>query len=335
MKRNIRTILSLVLVICLCASLCGGVFAAAGEQHDNEFGNPDENSYTDSFYRVVVVEDQKDKLIPDHTTAAAGATVTIKVVEGVSASEIIVLDKGKKPVKVTKVDDTTYTFKMPASDVTVDGVLEDLRLNTTDHMAYIQGYPDGTFRPAGSLTRAEAATIFYRLLLDTTITKNISFSDVEAGKWYETAIKTLASKGVITGYTDGTFKPNKDVTRAEFCAMASRFFALETSTLKFTDVPTNFWGYRYIASVVAKGWMTDAEVAYNPNGAITRAEVVGIVNRMLDRSADEDYLEKADENLKTFTDVTKTDSFYLDVMEAANGHDYEKTVRGESWTALK
>lgn len=336
MKRNIRTILSLVLVICLCASLCGGVFAAAGEQHNNEFGNPVESpSYSDPAYRVIVADGQKDKIIPDRTTATAGTLVTIKVAEGVSASEITVLDKNGKPVTLTKVNDTTYTFKMPACDVNVDGLSEDLRLNTTDHMAYIQGYPNGTFKPTGSLTRAEAATIFYRLLLDTTITKNIAFSDVQAGAWYETAVKTLASKGVITGYTDGTFKPTKAVTRAEFCAMASRFFALEEGTVKFTDVPTTFWGYKYIASVVAKGWMTDAEVAYNPNGAITRAEVVGIVNRMLGRSADASYLAKGDKDLTTFTDVTETDSFYLDVMEAANGHDYKKTTTGETWTALK
>lgn len=337
MKRNIRTILSLVLVICLCASLCVSVFADAGEQHNPEFGNPSTPSvgYTEPLYRVIVAEGQKDKIIPDRTLAPAGAKITLKVEEGVSASDITVLDKNGKPVTLTKVDETTYTFQMPASDVDVDGSVEDLRLNTTDHSAYIQGYPDGTFKPGGSLTRAEAATIFYRLLLDTTMTKNISFSDVASGKWYETAVKTLASKGVITGYTDGTFKPDKSVSRAEFCAMASRFFALETTTLKFTDVPTDYWGYRYIASVVAKGWMTDAAVAYNPNGAITRAEVVGIVNRMLGRSADESYLETAGAALKTFTDVKKTDSFYLDVMEAANGHDYTKKADSETWTALK
>lgn len=124
------------------------------------------------------------------------------------------------------------------------------------------------------------------------MTKNVQFSDVPAGKWYETAVKTLASKGVITGYTDGTFKPTKSVTRAEFCAMASRFFSLKEGSVKFTDVPTTFWGYKYIASVVARGYLDDVEGAYEPNGAITRAEVVSIVNRMLSRSADSAYLAK-------------------------------------------
>ena len=200
---------------------------------------------------------------------------------------------------------------------------------------WITGYPDGTFKPNGNLTRAEAATIFYRLLLDQTMTKNVQFSDVPAGKWYETAVKTLASKGVITGYTDGTFKPTKSVTRAEFCAMASRFFSLKEGSVKFTDVPTTFWGYKYIASVVARGYLDDVEGAYEPNGAITRAEVVSIVNRMLSRSADSAYLAKGDEGLKTFTDVAETDACYLNVMEAANGHDYTKSGKTETWKNLK
>lgn len=334
MKRTIRTILSLVLVICLCASLCVSVFADPGEQHDNEFGNPTPD-YSETTYRVIVAKELKGKVISSHTTATEGTLVTLTIEEGVTVLEISVLDQNDKAVKLTQVDESTYTFRMPASDVNVEGTVEDLRLNMTDHMAYIEGYPDGTFRPYGSLTRAEAATIFYRLLLDKTITKDISFSDVPSGAWYETAVKTLASKGVITGYPDGTFKPNGTVSRAEFCAMAARFFALKTTTLKYTDVPTDFWGYKYIASVVARGWMTDAEVAYKPNEAITRAEVVGIVNRMLERSADESYLKTAGEELKTFTDVAETDSFYLDVMEAANGHDYEKVKDDEIWTALK
>ena len=105
--------------------------------------------------------------------------------------------------------------------------------------------------------------------------------------------------------------------------------------MKFTDVPTTFWGYKYIASVVARGYLDDAETAYDPNGAITRAEVVSIVNRMLSRSADTAYLAKGDEGLKTFTDVAETDACYLDVMEAANGHDYTKSGKTETWKNLK
>ena len=340
MKHHFRAFLALILVVCLFAGIGGAVCAVdagdgSGTQYDPEFTLDDGGGYSEPVYRVIVEEGQKDQLKPDRSTAAAGSTVTIKVADGVTADDIKVVDKNGKPVEIKKIDDNTYTFVMPASDVNVSGTVEDLRLNDTDHFAYITGYPDGTFKPNGNLTRAEAATIFYRLLLDQTMTKNVQFSDVPAGKWYETAVKTLASKGVITGYTDGTFKPTKSVTRAEFCAMASRFFSLKEGSVKFTDVPTTFWGYKYIASVVARGYLDDVEGAYEPNGAITRAEVVSIVNRMLSRSADSAYLAKGGEGLKTFTDVAETDACYLNVMEAANGHDYTKSGKTETWKNLK
>lgn len=341
MKHTFRHILALVLAICLFAALGTSALAAnetgsGSEQYDDTMGNPSTPSSGGiPSYRVIVDDAQKDQIKPDRSSASAGTTVTIKVTEGVSVDDIQVVGKDGKTVELTKVNDTTYTFKMPACDVNVSGAVIDLRLNTTDHFAYIQGYPDGTFQPGGSLTRAEAATIFYRLLLDTSMTKSVSFSDVKSGSWYETAVKTLASKGVLTGYPNGTFQPNASVTRAEFCAMASRFFALEKGTVKFTDVPETFWGYKYIASVVAKGWLADSEVAYNPNGAISRAEVVSIVNRMLGRSADAAFLAKGADGLKSFTDVKTGDACYLDVMEAANGHDYRTGSTGETWTGLK
>ena len=105
--------------------------------------------------------------------------------------------------------------------------------------------------------------------------------------------------------------------------------------MKFTDVPTTFWGYPYIASVVAKGWLTDSATAYQPNGAISRAEVVSIVNKMLGRSADAAFLAKGADGLKAFTDVKADDSCYLDVMEAANAHDYKTSGTNEIWTGLK
>lgn len=340
-----KKMLSRVLVLMLAMTMALGMTVYAvdttpssgAQEGTGSSGTLTETPVTPSApsYRVIVDDAQKDLLKPDRSTASAGTTVTIKVAEGVSVDDIQVIDKNGKTIELTKVNDTTYTFKMPACDVNVSGTVIDLRLNTTDHFAYIQGYPDGTFQPDGSLTRAEAATIFYRLLLDTSVTKSVTFSDVKVGTWYETAVKVLASKGVIAGYPDGTFKPNASVTRAEFCAMASRFFALEEGTVKFTDVPTTFWGYPYIASVVAKGWLTDSEAAYNPNGAISRAEVVSIVNRMLGRSADAAFLAKGADGLKSFSDVKASDACYLDVMEAANAHDYKTSGTNETWTGLK
>ena len=332
-RNHMKKLLSPILVIALAMAMVLGMMgtalaASTGSGYDPSSGSGTltETPFTPSVptYRVIVDDAQKDQLKPDRTAASAGTTVTIKVAANVSADAIHVLGKDGKAVELTKVNDTTYTFKMPACDVNVSGAVIDLRLNTTDHFAYIQGYPDGTFQPSGGLTRAEAATIFYRLLLDTSLTKSVTFSDVKAGSWYENAVKVLASKGVIAGYPDGSFKPNASVTRAEFCAMASRFFALEEGTVKFTDVPTTFWGYPYIASVVAKGWLTDSG-----------AEVVSIVNKMLGRSADAAFLAKGADGLKAFTDVKADDSCYLDVMEAANAHDYKTSGTNEIWTGLK
>lgn len=337
MKHTLRRILALALAICLFAALGASALAAdGGEQFNDSFGPPSTPSGGGTpSYRVIVDERQKDQLKPDRSTASAGSTVTIKAADGVTADDIKVVDKNGKEVELTKVDESTYTFVMPRSDVNVSGTTGDLRLNAEDHFAYIAGYPDGTFKPNGSLTRAEAATIFYRLLLDQTAAKSVTFKDVASGSWYETAVRTLAGKGVIAGYPDGTFKPNASVTRAEFCAMASRFFSLKEGSVKFTDVPASFWGYGYIASVIARGYLDDSETAYNPNGAITRAEVVSMVNRMLSRSADEAFVTKGAENLKRFTDVKEEDACYLDVMEAANAHDFTVSNKAEVWKNLK
>ena len=230
--------------------------------------------------------------------------------------------------------------KKPDIDVITVYPTIDMILNTTDHNAYIKGYPDGTVRPDGRITRAEVATILDRLMKDQVKARfdskpTVNFSDVSSGAWYYDAVQMCAKAGIVAGYPDGSFKPNASVTRAEFCAMASRFFTLEEGTVKFTDVPTTFWGYPYIASVVAKGWLTDSEAAYNPNGAISRAEVVSIVNKMLGRSADAAFLAKGADGLKAFTDVKADDSCYLDVMEAANAHDYKTSGTNETWTGLK
>lgn len=335
MKQKFRTLVSLMLVVCLFAAFGSAACAAGGSQNYPSFGNPTTTTTPSSpVYRVIVEEGQKDQILPDRSSAAAGVTVTVKLAEGVSASEIRMTDKDGNPIDFKQVDESTYTFVMPAKDVYVSGTLSDLRLNADDHFAYIQGYPDGTFKPEGGLTRAEAASIFYRLLVNTAVEKSVSFTDVADGLWYTDAVRTLAGKGVITGYPDGSFRPNGSVTRAEFCAMASRFFTLESGSLRFTDVAESFWGYRYIASVVAHGWMTDSETAYAPNAPITRAEVVGIVNRMLKRCADETYLKRA-ENVKRFGDVPADASFYLDVMEAANGHNFIGAGTDETWTGLK
>lgn len=205
---------------------------------------------------------------------------------------------------------------------------------TDDHFAYITGYPDNTFKPEGSLSRAEAATIFYRLLKDKSAPYYPSFSDVKVGSWYETAVSTLAGLGVINGYPDNTFKPDNKVTRAEFLKMAACFFDLESANVKFTDVPEGKWFYQYIASAVAQKWIDNLPVAYKPNEYITRAEVVAIVNNILGREADADFIAYNYVMMVKFTDVDGKDPYFLDVMEASNAHDFKIVSGEEIWTAL-
>ena len=230
MKKLFSRVIVLMLMMTMVLGMTVYVAAETSgvQQGTGSSGTLTETPFTPSVptYRVIVDDAQKDQLKPDRTAASAGTTVTIKVAANVSADAIQVLGKDGKAVELTKVNDTTYTFKMPACDVNVSGAVIDLRLNTTDHFAYIQGYPDGTFQPSGGLTRAEAATIFYRLLLDTSLTKSVSFSDVKAGSWYENAVKVLASKGVIAGYPDGSFRPQQYITRAEFATILMRYAKL-------------------------------------------------------------------------------------------------------------
>ena len=135
---------------------------------------------------------------------------------------------------------------------------KNTHLSTDDHYAYITGVGNYKFQPNGTLTRAQAATIFYKLMQNKNYISSKNFIDVNHNDWYYTAVSCLASKGVIAGYQDGTFKPNGKVTRAEFCAMASRFYSLKETTIHFSDVPVTHWAYKYIASAVAYGWISDS-----------------------------------------------------------------------------
>jgi hypothetical protein len=208
-------------------------------------------------------------------------------------------------------------------------------LVSDDHFAYIGGYSNGTFKPNGTLTRAEAATIFYRLMQNKNYISSKTFTDVNHNDWYYTAVSCLASKGVINGYSNGKFLPNGQVTRAEFCAMAARFYSVKETTIHFADVPVTYWAHKYIASAVAYGWINDSTGRYYPDQAITRQEVVLFVNNMTDRVPDENYIRNNLTNLNTFSDVPSGSSAYYEIIEAANGHTYVQTNGVETWKALQ
>lgn len=211
-------------------------------------------------------------------------------------------------------------------------------LNDTDHYAYIVGYEDGTIRPNGHITRAEAATVFFRLLTDKARDANLTdrspYPDVSAGAWYNKAIATLSRMGILSGYEDGRFRPNATVTRAEFAAMAARFDTeAKPVDTPFTDL-TGCWAADEIAKAYGKGWVNGyGDNTFRPNGPITRAEAVTLINRVLRRLPETDKDLLPDE--RTWPDNPETFWGYLALQEASNSHLYDRKSDGyETQTKL-
>ena len=209
-------------------------------------------------------------------------------------------------------------------------------LNTKDHNAYLGGYGGGLFGPDDNMTRGQAAQMFYNLLLDKDVPITVSFTDVAPDAWYATAVNTLASLGIVTGYGNGQFGPDDSITRAQFTTIAMRFANLDTSGENiFTDVSEDDWFYEFVVGAIKYGWIGGyPDGRFGPNDTITRAQVTTIVNRMLGRSADEDYVERNIEELTRFTDVPDTHWAYYNIMEATNAHDYDHVKGQENWTRL-
>lgn len=237
---------------------------------------------------------------------------------------------------------TTPSRSSSSTDNTV--TIEDddaLGLNTTDHFAYIVGYGNGEVRPQNNITRAEVATIFFRLLTDDVrdenLTKTNRYSDVAATSWYNTAVSTLSSMGIITGYPDGTFRPNAAITRAEFAAIAARFDNDGDKTAaKFSDIATH-WAKDEISIAYNNGWITGyPNGTFGPQRDITRAETMTLVNRVLNRQpeTEDDLLP----NMTVWTDNANPKAwYYLAVQEATNSHYYEFKTNSqyEKWTELR
>ena len=246
---------------------------------------------------------------------------------------------------------------MPGHDFTIDVVytLNPVRhpstpskptLNTGDHFAYVMGYPDGTVRPNGSITRAEVSAILFRLLSDETrdeyFTTESSFTDVKAGAWYNNSIATLEKTGVIVDTAKGgAFRPNEAITRAELAAMLAQFAdAKPVKGMKFSDVSADHWAYDAIAIAAKMGWIEGyPDGTFRPDATITRAEMMTLVNRALERvPSDEDHL-LSKRAMLTFPDCTTRDWFYIAVQEATNSHSYERAATekngDEQWTALR
>jgi len=230
-----------------------------------------------------------------------------------------------------------YTYNYTPSDPTPS---TPPTLNKEDHIAFMQGYTDGTFGPTKNMTRGEVATMFARLLtekMEADKTYTNTFTDVPSDMWCYNYIGYMQQFGIIKGYPDGTFRPEAPISRAEFAAIACRFEELTEGTKTFSDVPETHWAAKYISYAAERGWVTGyTDGTFKPDANITREEVVAVTCRLLERNADADYINTNYEDLtKTYSDVEKDDWSFLYIMEASNGHDYTKNDGVETWVDLK
>ena len=230
----------------------------------------------------------------------------------------------------------SYTVKSFIDASGSPAIIAAACLNTKDHYSYLIGYSDGTVRPNGRITRAEVATIFFRLLTDDARQRNWSsennFSDVSADKWYNNAVSTLCHMGVLGGYSDGTFRPNAPITRAEFAKIAVSFAQANGSAVYsyFTDVKTTDWFAPYVTaakdSSLIEGY---SDGSFKPENRITRAEACTIVNRVLGRKPSKNHMKIS--GRIDWPDCTTADWFYEAIMEATNSHTYQMGKRVETW----
>ena len=286
-----------------------------------------------------VLEDSRGREAYQATSNTSG---TVRFTD-VSSGTYTLLEK--KAPEGYVLSNETYTLTVSGSRVTMNGKAyspvtfvnrKAAELNRTDHFAFLVGYTDGTFGPERNMTRAEVTTMFARLLteqIEADKTYSNTFSDVPKGYWAANYIGYMQQFGIITGYSDGSFRPDAPVTRAEFAAIASRFEKLTEGSKSFTDVSDTYWAARYINFAATRGWVTGySDGTFKPENTITRAEVAAVTCRLLERSADQSYIRSHLKELRTFADMTESHWAYWYAMEAANGHDYTKSGGSENWS---
>ncbi|MBQ2698496.1 MAG: S-layer homology domain-containing protein, partial [Firmicutes bacterium] len=293
----------------------------------------------DTVLSGVVFElyDDDDDLIGTYTTDEDGEIKVRRLEEG----DYYFVEV--RPAAGYLLNDEEHEFSIEPAEVT-ELTVENVRSSvpagfSNEHYAYIVGYTDRTVQPEANITRAEVATIFFRLLDEETrdeyLTRRNAFSDVAADKWYNTAVSTMASMGIIVGYEDGTFRPDEQITRAEFAAIAARFddsgYRGEAS---FTDI-YGHWAYREINIAAHNGWILGyTDGTFMPDQAITRAEAMAMVNRVLQRIPEN--TSDLRRGMIQWIDNQDTGKwYYLTVQEATNSHEYARKSNGyEYWTKL-
>ena len=258
----------------------------------------------------------KDDAVIEGTMTAEGYTYDVVYVKKSSGGSGVQIESPNKPEKDNS-----------------------LKFNTAEHFAYVNGYPDGTVKPTGDVTRAEVAAILYRVMdadcVKTYETTRCSFSDVVRGDWFNTYVATLENAGVIVDTrTNGKFRPNEAITRAELAAMLAQFADIKSAANSFNDVSARHWASDEIAVCAKMGWINGyPDGSFRPDATITRAEMMAMINRALDRTPKSvsDLLS----GMKTWSDNANTGAwYYLDVQEATNSHTYMKSGTHETWKKL-
>lgn len=303
-------------------------------------------------YPVIVEDTENGEVLSSHRYAASGTTVRITVMpdDGFELKSLSATDRNGNQLKLTDRGGGKYVFTMPASKVVVSASFRAAParplpptdtgvsgwLNTSDHIAYLHGYDTGEFGPNDNMTRAQAAQMFYNLLLDKDVPTTADFSDIPDGAWYENAANTLAALEIMVGTGANQFEPDRPITRAEFTVAAMRFAKLPTDCKNiFPDVKESDWFYVQVVGSIKYGWITGyTDGNFHPNNTITRAEVTAIVNRMLGRSADVDFVDDHALALRQFPDISRGYWAYYDICEAVNAHEYDKTGSTENWSKL-
>lgn len=337
----------------------GTVTLSTGQTKPFVFTDKDDSLSAKTEYKITVAEEssQQSYVIYDETVY----TITFTTDANGKINENGITISSNNSEATTDTTNTTITFKniytykrhhssgdsgngggkkeeKPTVEIKDD---DALGLNNTDHFAYIVGYGNGEVRPQNSITRAEVAAIFFRLLeddvRDANYTRQNKFTDVSNDAWYCSAVSTLSAMGIISGYPDATFRPNASITRAEFAAIATRFDVNGDKTpASFNDI-ADHWAKDEIAVAANNGWVNGYEDgSFRPQNKITRAETMSLVNRVLNRKPEtaEDLLE----NMTKWTDNADTNAwYYLAVQEATNSHyyKYKENSQYEKWTELR
>lgn len=304
------------------------------------------SSSTVSSYTIKASAGANGTISPNGSVSVARGkdqTFTISAINGYRIADVLVDGKSVGNVSTYTFENVKANHIIEAKFVKQNSIIADPTetgvagwLQTSEHIAYLGGYGNGKFGPTDCMTRAQAAQMFYNLLLNKNVDITVKFTDVPADAWYGNAVHTLASLGIIKGIGNDQFAPNRTITRAEFAVIAMRFANLSaTVTNPFTDIASNDWYYSAVTSAVSYGWITGySDGTFRPYATITRAEVATIVNRMLARTADRDFVDSS--AVTHFDDVPNTYWAYYSIAEATNAHTHTINNDGvESWGKLK